>query len=121
MPAVVTVGPARAAAPAAAPVLDGLAASPWVELVPRVEEEAGAGVPAVRCGAAAGPGRQPEERLSRLSRSLAAQVARLREITGAAPAAVAWAPGTWSGPGEAVADSLGRAVPCPALRRIPPP
>ena len=52
MPAVVTVGPAQAADPALAPVLEGLAASPWVELLPRVETEpAAAGAPAVRCEA----------------------------------------------------------------------
>ncbi|HEX4962171.1 MAG TPA: hypothetical protein VF173_15150 [Thermoanaerobaculia bacterium] len=122
MPAVVTVGPAQAEDPALAPVLQELAASPWVELVPRVEEEAGAAVPAVRCGAAAEPGPEgrPEERLSRLARTLAAQVARLRELTGVAPAAVAWAPGTWSGSVEAVADSLGLKVQLPAFPGMPP-
>lgn len=122
MPAVVTVGPAQAADPTLAPVLKDLAVSPWVELVPRVEEEAGAAVPAVRCGAAAGPGPEgrPEERLSRLARALGAQVARLREVTGAAPAAVAWAPGTWSGSAEAVADDLGLKVQLPSFTGMPP-
>jgi hypothetical protein len=77
----------------------------------------------VRCGAAAGPADpagRPEERLSRLSRTLAAQVARLREVTGSAPAGAAWAPGTWSGPGEAVAASLGLTIQLPAFTDMPP-
>jgi hypothetical protein len=120
MPAVVTVGPSQATDPALAPVLKGLAASPWVELLPRVEvETAAAGVPAVRCGAA-DPTQHREDRLARLSRSLAAQVARLREITGAAPTAVAWAPGTWSGSEEAVAASLGLTVSLPTFTGMPP-
>ncbi len=120
MPAVVTVGPAQAADPALAPVLSGLAASPWIELLPRVEEEPGtAGTPTVRC-AAADSDRQGEEHLSRLSRTLAAQVARLREITGAAPVGVAWAPGTWSGAAEAVAASLGLKLQLPAFTTMPP-
>jgi|GEM_PF-3343022 len=119
MPAVVTVGPAQANDPALAPVLRGLAASPWVELLPRVEmEPAAAGAPAVRCGAA-DPAQRREDRLASLSRTLAAQVARLREITGAAPAAVAWAPGTWSGSEEAVAASLGLAVSLPTFTGMP--
>lgn len=123
MPAVVTVGPGQAADPALAPVLAGLAASPWVELLPRVDAEAGAAeAPAVRCEASvAGSAGQEEKRLSRLSRSLAAQVARLREITGVAPAGVAWAPGTWSGPGERVAAGLGLTVQLPAFKGMPPP
>lgn len=120
MPAVVTVGPAQAADPALAPVLAGLAASPWVELLPRVEGEPAAGAPAVRCGAA-DPARRTEDRLARLSRTLAAQVARLREITGAAPAGVAWAPGTWSGSEEAVAASLGLTLSLPTFTGMPPP
>src|SRR6185436_14298343 len=123
MPAVVTVGAAQAADPALAPVLEGLAASPWVELVPRVDEEPGAAeAPAVRCEAGVGSlvGRE-EEKLSRLSRSLAAQVARLREVTGVAPAGVAWAPGTWSGPGERVAAGLGLTVQLPTFTEMPPP
>ncbi|MFL6289865.1 MAG: hypothetical protein ACJ759_03110 [Thermoanaerobaculia bacterium] len=123
MPAVVTVGPSQAADPALAPVLKGLAASPWVELLPRTEAEpAESGGPAVRCGAA-DPARRTEDeeaRLSRLSRTLAAQVARLREITGAAPAAVAWAPGTWSGSEEAVAASLGLTLSLPTFTGMPP-
>jgi peptidoglycan/xylan/chitin deacetylase (PgdA/CDA1 family) len=124
MPAAVTVGPSQAADPALAPVLAGLAASPWVTLLPRVEAEpAESGAPAVRCGAAHGAdtARPLEDRLSRLSRTLSAQVARLREITGAAPAAVAWAPGTWSGPAEAVAASLGLTVSLPTFTGMPPP
>lgn len=121
MPAVVTVGPAQAADPAFTSVLEGLAASPWVELLPRVEEEPGA-APAVRCEAGAvSPAGREEERLSRLSRSLAAQVARLREVTGTAPAGVAWAPGTWSGPGERVAAGLGLTVHLPTFTDMPPP
>lgn len=119
MPAVVTVGPAQAADPAMAPVLKDLAASPWVELVPRVEEEAGAEDP-VRCGDTAVPSGRQEERLSRLAKTLAAQVARLRELTGTAPAAVAWAPGTWSGSAEAVAGSLGLKVQLPSFTDMPP-
>jgi peptidoglycan/xylan/chitin deacetylase (PgdA/CDA1 family) len=127
MPAVVTVGPSQVADPALAPVLAGLAASPWVELLPRVEAEpAESGAPAVRCGAAHGadtarPREDREDRLSRLSRTLTAQVARLREITGATPTAVAWAPGTWSGPEEAVAASLGLTVSLPTFTGMPPP
>jgi len=119
MPAVVTVGPAQAADPAMAPVLKDLAASPWVELVPRVEEEAGAEDP-VRCGDTAVPAGRQEERLSRLALTLAAQVARLRELTGTAPATLAWAPGTWSGSAEAVAGSLGLKVQLPAFTDMPP-
>jgi hypothetical protein len=118
MPAVVTVGPGQAD-PAAEPVLKELAASPWIELVPRVErdpEEPEA--PSVRCEGSAGAGQ--EERLARLSRSLAAQVARLRELTGGSPAAVAWAPGTWSGPGERVAADLGLMVQLPTFQEMPP-
>src|SRR5262249_54994815 len=51
IPAAVTVGPAQAADPALAPVFQGLAASPWVELLPRVEREPETGT-AVRCTAA---------------------------------------------------------------------
>jgi hypothetical protein len=93
-------------------------------LLPRVEvEPAAAGVPAVRCGAAHGAdtARRGEDRLARLSRTLTAQVARLREITGAAPTAVAWAPGTWSGSEEAVAASLGLTVSLPTFTGMPPP
>lgn len=123
MPAAVTVGPSQAADPALAPVLEGLAASPWVELLPRVEADpALPGAPAVRCGAAepAPRAENGEDRLSRLSRTLAAQVARLRQITGAAPAAVAWAPGTWSGSQEAVAASLGLTLSLPTFTAMPP-
>lgn len=121
MPALVTVGPAQAADAALTPVLAGLAASSWVELIPRVEEEPGeAQAPALRCGAGASPAGQEEKRLSRLSLSLAAQVARLRELTGVAPAGVAWAPGTWSGPGERVAAGLGLVLQLPAFAEMPP-
>jgi hypothetical protein len=121
MPAVVTVGPGQAADPALAPVLKGLAASPWVELIPRVEEDAEeAGAPVVRCEAGAGGPAGQEERLSRLSRRLAALVARLREVTNVVPAGVAWAPGTWSGPGERVAANLGLRVQLPTFTEMPP-
>jgi len=116
----VTVGPAQAADPALTPVLAGLAASPWVELIPRVDEPGGAEATAVRCAAGVSPAGQEEKRLSRLSRSLAAQVARLREITGVAPAGVAWAPGTWSGPGERVAADLGLTRQLPLFAEMPP-
>lgn len=122
MPAVVTVGPAQAADPALTPVLEGLAASPWVELIPRVEEPGTAEAPAVRCESGVSPAAErEEEKLSRLSRSLAVQVARLREITGVAPAGVAWTPGTWSGPGERVAAGLGLTVQLPSFTEMPPP
>jgi hypothetical protein len=126
MPAVVTVGPAQASDPALAPVLKGLAASPWVELLPRVEGEAGtAEPPAVRCGNAGlggiDPAREAEARLSRLSRTLASQVSRLRAVTGVAPAGVAWAPGSWSRPGEVVAADLGLRVQLPTFTGMPPP
>jgi peptidoglycan/xylan/chitin deacetylase (PgdA/CDA1 family) len=119
MVAVVTVGPAQSADPDLAPVLAGLAASPWVELVPRVEEPEGVGAPAVRCGAG-DPRRRGEDRLSRLSRTLKAQADRLREVTGAAPVGVAWAPGTWSGAAEAVAADLGLTVQLPTFTSMPP-
>jgi hypothetical protein len=48
MPAVVTVGPSQAADPAVAPVLKSLAASPWIELLPRVEPDPAA--PATAAG-----------------------------------------------------------------------
>ncbi|MFL6233089.1 MAG: hypothetical protein ACJ76N_08145 [Thermoanaerobaculia bacterium] len=117
MPAVVTIGPEQAADSTLAPVLAALAASPWIELAPRVEGAVGATV--VRCEAgAAGPSEQ--ERLSRLSRTLAAELARLREVAGVTPSAVAWAPGAWSGAGEAVATSLGLKVQLPAFTGMPP-
>jgi hypothetical protein len=122
MRAAVTVGPAQAADPALAPVLEALAASPWVELLPRVEPEPEtAAETAVRCAAgAADPSRRWDDRLSRLSRTLESQVTRLREITGAAPAGVAWAPGAWSGSQEAVAASLGLKVQLPTFTAMPP-
>jgi len=119
MPAVVTVGPAQAADPALGPVLKELAASPWIELAPRVEAEP-AGAPAARCEPDTGAASREEERLSRLSRTLAAELARLREVTGVTPSAVAWAPETWSGAGEAVASSLGLKVQLPAFTGMPP-
>lgn len=134
MPVVVTVGPAQAADPAAEPVLRALAASPWVELVPRVEAEPGAAVRPFPCetgtagnmageraGEMAGETAGGEtERLERLRTTLTAQVARLRSVTGGAPAAVAWAPGTWSGPGETVAAGLGLNVQLPTFTSMPP-
>lgn len=122
IPAMVTVGPAQAADSALSPVLAGLAASPWVELLPRVEKDrAAAGEPEVRCEAGAtDPAGREEEKLARLSRTLSAQVDRLREVTGVAPAGVAWAPGTWSGPGERVAARLGLTVHLPTFPEMPP-
>ncbi|HKH48413.1 MAG TPA: hypothetical protein VKM72_27440 [Thermoanaerobaculia bacterium] len=122
MPAVVTVGPAQAADPAFAPVLKDLAASPWVELLPRVEREPGAeGAPAVRCEAGAvDPAARERETLARLSRTLADQVARLREVTGVAPVGAVWAPGAWSGAGERVAAGLGLTVQLPTFTGMPP-
>jgi hypothetical protein len=119
MPALVTVGPVQAADPALEPVLKRLAASPWIELVPRVEAES-AGVPAVRCEPGLGGSAGREEALSHLSSILAAQVARLREVAGVVPAGVAWAPGTWSGPGERVAAGLGLTVQLPTFAGRPP-
>ena len=123
MPAAVTVGPAQAADPALAPALKSLAASPWVELLPRVEKEPGEETgTAVRCTAGAvDPARREVERLSRLHQTLEAQVSRLREVAGKAPGGVAWAPGAWSGPGEAVAASLGLTVQMPTFTDMPPP
>ncbi|HEV8582566.1 MAG TPA: hypothetical protein VGX68_26160 [Thermoanaerobaculia bacterium] len=120
MPAVVTVGPTEATDPALAPVLRGLAASPWVELLPRMEEEPRADVPAVRCAAGSDPAARLHDRLARLSRILTTQTDRLREVTGAAPAGVAWAPGTWSGSEEAVAASLGLTLQLPTFTDMPP-
>jgi hypothetical protein len=124
MPAAVTVSPAQAADPALAPVLQGLAASSWIELVPRVEAEPeDEPAPAVRCTAGADfvdAARREEKRLSHLSQTLAAQVARLREVTGVTPAGVAWAPGTWSGPSEAVAANLGLTLQMPTFTAMPP-
>jgi hypothetical protein len=119
-PAVVTVGPEQAADSALAPVLASLAASPWVELLPRVEEPL-EGAAVVRCGAgAADPAGAEQERLTRLSRTLADQVARLRTVTGAAPSGVVWSPGTWSGAGERVAAALGLTVQLPTFTNMPP-
>src|SRR5262249_55905432 len=117
VPAAVTVGPAQAADPALAPVLQDLAASPLVELLPPVERDAEEEVGAVvRCTAGTvDPGRREEERGSRLRRTLSAQVGQLREITGAVPGGVAWAPGAWSGPVERVAASLGLTVQLPTF------
>jgi hypothetical protein len=125
MPAAVTVSRVQAADPALAPVLQGLAASPWVELLPRVEAEPeDEPAPAVRCTAGAADSvasaRRQEKRLSRLSQTLAAQVARLREVTGVTPAGVAWSPGTWSGPSEAVAANLGLTLQMPTFTSMPP-
>ena len=119
MPAVVTVGPAQAADSTLAPVLAALAASPWIELAPRVEAEP-PGASTVRCEPDTGAAARQEERLSRLSKTLAAELARLREVAGVAPSAVAWAPGAWSGAGEAVAGSLGLKVQLPAFTGMPP-
>jgi len=121
MPAVVTVGPAQASDPAVAPILKGLAASPWVELLPRVEEPEVEGAPVVRCAAgAADPAGLERERLARLSRTLANQADRLREVAGVAPAGAVWAPGTWSGAGERVAAVLGLTMQLPTFTGMPP-
>jgi hypothetical protein len=121
MPAVVTVGAAQGVDPAVAPALAALARSPWIELVPRVDAagEPGEG-DAVRCGAplAATPGE--EASLSALHAALTAQLALLRRASRAAPTAVAWAPGTWSGAAEAVAASLGLATQLPTFDTMPP-
>jgi hypothetical protein len=119
MPAVVTVGPAQAADPALVPVLKELAASPWIELVPRVEAEP-ADASTVRCEPDGGAAGRETERLSRLSKTLTDELARLRQVAGVTPSAVAWAPGAWSGSGEAVAGSLGLKVQLPAFTGMPP-
>jgi hypothetical protein len=120
-PAAVTVSEAQSADPTLRPALVALALSPWIELVPRVEPEAGSSLAAVRCDAAPRAGASEEESLSRLYRSLAATSSRLRELTGAEPPAVAWAPGAWSGPAEAVAASLGLSRQLPTFAGMPPP
>ncbi|HXT20849.1 MAG TPA: hypothetical protein VN923_08880, partial [Thermoanaerobaculia bacterium] len=121
MKAVVTVGAEQGRDPALAPALVSLASSPWIELVPRVDlaptRENG---DPVLCGSlGAAPGEEPA--LSALRAALATQVERLRGVTGIAPTAVAWAPGTWSGSAEAVAASLGLTIHLPTFTTMPPP
>ncbi|HEV8238238.1 MAG TPA: hypothetical protein VGS57_02590 [Thermoanaerobaculia bacterium] len=120
-PAVVTVGAAQGRDPALAPTLALLAHSPWIELVPRVDAAADALAPRpLSCGSPTTATASEEAALSALRAGLAAQLDRLREVTGVAPAAVAWAPGTWSGPAEAVAASLGLSIDLPTFTTIPP-
>ncbi len=124
MKAVVTVGAEQGHDPALAPALASLASSPWVELVPRVDHAAGAheNGDAVQCGTGTGAGAASEEAvLSALRAALAAQVEQLRRVSGIAPTAVAWAPGTWSGAAEAVAASLGLTTNLPTFTTMPPP
>ena len=121
LPAMVTVSAAQAEDADLAPALATLARTAGIELVPRVEPEAqpGAG-DAFRCGAGSVPAAEREERaLSRLRATLERQVARLRAL-GASPAALVWAPGTWSGAGEAAAASLGLTLHLPTFGGMPP-
>jgi hypothetical protein len=119
--AVVTVSAAQAEDAALAAVLAELARTPHVELLPRVDAEPAASQPAtIGCGGAEPTAAsREEETLSRLRRTLESQVARLRAL-GAAPAGVAWAPGTWSGSAEAVAASLGLGLQLPTFGGMPP-
>jgi hypothetical protein len=121
MPAVVTVGAAQAEDPALQPALAALARTPGVELVPRVDPDPAASTSGtLRCGGESVPAATREERaLSRLRGTLASQVARLRTL-GAFPAAAAWAPGTWTGAGEAVAASLDLTLHLPTFGGMPP-
>jgi hypothetical protein len=102
-------------------VLAALAASPWVGLLPRVSIGAGAAAPAaLACGdPGSDPGDRELETLSALRRTLAVQLARLGAL-GERATAVAWAPGTWSGPAEAVAASLGLTLHLPTFTTAPP-
>jgi hypothetical protein len=121
-PAVVSVNAAQAADPALRQVLAGLARSPWIELVPRVEPEFEDGGPsAVHCRVegTTDPTQGEVLRLRRLRLSLAATVARLRE-SAAQPAAVVWAPSAWTGPAEAEAAALGLKVSLPTFTDMPP-
>jgi hypothetical protein len=121
VPAAVTVDPRQAHDPALEPVLTALAASPWVELLPRVAGTEGPAPPAtLTCGdPGVEPGRREEQTLSALRNTLALQLARLATL-GETPHAVAWAPNTWSGPAEAVAASLGLALNLPTFSTVPP-
>ena len=119
-PAVVTVGAAQGRDPALASTLALLARSPWIELVPRVDVAPDALAPSpLICGSPTAATASEEAALSALRAGLAAQIDRLREV-GVAPAAVAWAPGTWSGPAEAVAASLGLSIHLPTFTTMPP-
>lgn len=123
VPAVVTVGEAQGADPAVAPALAQLAGSPWIELVPRVDLAPGGpanGGLEVRCGPPDEGTLSETAGLSELVAALAGQLERLRAVTGVTPTAVAWAPGAWSGPAEAVAASLGLSTHLPSFSTIPP-
>jgi peptidoglycan/xylan/chitin deacetylase (PgdA/CDA1 family) len=117
-PATVTVSAAQLADASLAPALATLAHSPWVELVPRVEPAIADEQPEVRCAPTAVV--DEEAALSRLRAALAEQVSALHDRTGRAPVGVAWAPGTWSGPAEAVAKSLGLTLQLPTFTTMPP-
>ena len=121
-PAVVTVGAAQGRDPALAPVLAALARSPWIELVPRLDgaSDAQEGGGEVRCTPPAAATNSEEAALSALRAALSAQVARLQAVAGVSPTALAWAPGTWSGPAEAVAASLGMSIQLPTFVAMPP-
>jgi hypothetical protein len=121
VPAVVTADAAQLLDPALEPVLAALAASPWVELLPRVGVVEGAPAPATLTCADPGsdPGRRQEQSLSALRRSLDLQLTRLAAL-GERPAAVAWSPGSWSGLGESVATYLGLGVQLPTFAAVPP-
>jgi hypothetical protein len=121
IPASVTVSAEQLADPALTTTLVALAASPWFELLPRIEPKAAALALEVRCAAPSGTAAAAHgSELSRLHRELAGQVARLRDLTGAAPVAVAWADGAWSGEAEAVARGLGLTVQLPTFELMPP-
>lgn len=121
-PAVVSVDGAQAEDPALRQVLADLAESPWIELVPRVEpeiERGGGSAVQCRIEPAADPARGELASLNRLRLSLAGTVARLRELA-VQPAAVVWAPNSWSGPAERVAADLGLEVSMPTFTEMPP-
>jgi peptidoglycan/xylan/chitin deacetylase (PgdA/CDA1 family) len=121
MPAVVTVGLEQGRDATLAPALAALARSPWIELVPRVDAPRGpANSDELRCAPPAPASASEEPSLTALRAALAAQVDLLRRVTGVPPSAVAWAPGTWSGPGEKVAASLGLTVQLPTFDTMPP-
>jgi hypothetical protein len=118
VPAAVTVDAAQLRDPALATTLAALAASPWVELLPRVA--APAAPPAVpSCGAPKLPSEGEPAALARLRTDLEAQLAALRRL-GETPAAVAWAEGAWNGPAEAAAAALGLTLQLPTFTTMPP-
>ena len=96
------VGEDQGRDPALAPALAQLAASPWIELVPRVDLAPGAPADGqasdqVRCGPPLAAMASEEPGLSALRATLAGQVERLRAVSGIAPAAVAGR-GAWKAP-----------------------